>query len=69
MKPDLRVLPAAALSLPALHADPRGAAQKAGGILQMLDFASPASTSIHEESSNTPEGSVMGVFNNLVLYD
>src|SRR5437763_3798563 len=44
-------------------------AQKAGGILQMLDFASPASMSIHEESTITAGIPLMGVFNNLVLFD
>ena len=42
-------------------------AQKAGGILQMLDFASPASMSIHEESTITAGIPMMGVFNNLVV--
>src|SRR5690349_22883173 len=45
------------------------AAQKQGGILQMLDFASPASMSIHEESTITAGIPMMGVFNNLVLFD
>src|SRR5205085_7621779 len=45
------------------------AAQQQGGILQMLDFASPASMSIHEESTITAGIPMMGVFNNLVLFD
>ena len=44
-------------------------AQKPGGILQMLDFASPASMSIHEESTITAGIPMMGVFNNLVVFD
>ena len=44
-------------------------AQKSGGVLQMLDFASPASMSIHEESTITAGIPMMGVFNNLVLFD
>jgi peptide/nickel transport system substrate-binding protein len=44
-------------------------AQKQGGTLRIGQFDSPASMSIHEESSNTAEGPMMGVFNNLVLYD
>ena len=44
-------------------------AQKAGGILHMLDFASPASMSIHEESTITAGIPMMGVFNNLVVFD
>jgi peptide/nickel transport system substrate-binding protein len=44
-------------------------AQKSGGILKIGQFDSPAGMSILEESSNTAEGPMMGVFNNLVLYD
>jgi len=44
-------------------------AQKPGGILQMPDFASPASMSIHEESTITAGIPMMGVFNNLVVFD
>src|SRR5215471_19301054 len=44
-------------------------AQKPGGILQMPGFASPASMSIHEESTIAAGIPLMGVFNNLVLFD
>src|SRR5713101_3296537 len=44
-------------------------AQKQGGVLQMPDFASPASMSIHEESTITAVIPTMGVFNNLVVFD
>jgi peptide/nickel transport system substrate-binding protein len=44
-------------------------AQKPGSILQMPDFASPASMSIHEESTITAVIPTMGVFNNLVVFD
>jgi peptide/nickel transport system substrate-binding protein len=44
-------------------------AQKPGGILQIPDFASPASMSIHEESTITAVIPMMGVFNNLVVFD
>src|SRR6266853_1578752 len=44
-------------------------AQKPGGILQMPDFASPASMSVHEESTITAVIPTMGVFNNLVVFD
>jgi peptide/nickel transport system substrate-binding protein len=46
-----------------------GFAQKPGGILQMPDFASPASMSIHEESTIAAVIPTMGVFNNLVVFD
>jgi peptide/nickel transport system substrate-binding protein len=55
--------------LAALLATATSFAQKAGGTLQMLDFASPASMSIHEESTITAGIPMMGVFNNLVLFD
>jgi peptide/nickel transport system substrate-binding protein len=44
-------------------------AQKPGGILQMPDFASPASMSIHEESTIAAGTPLMPVFNNLVVFD
>src|ERR1700738_327070 len=44
-------------------------AQKSGGILQMPGFASPASMSIHEESTIAAGIPLMGIFNNLVLFD
>ena len=59
---------AAALAAAALAA-PAASAQKSGGILQMPDFASPASMSIHEESTITAVIPTMGVFNNLLVFD
>jgi len=44
-------------------------AQKPGGILKMYSADSPASMSIHEEATVFAEGPMMGVFNNLVIYD
>jgi peptide/nickel transport system substrate-binding protein len=44
-------------------------AQKAGGVLRISVFDSPASTSIHEESAVLAERAMMGVFNNLVIFD
>lgn len=44
-------------------------AQQAGGILRVLHRDTPGSLSIHEESSNSTLTPVMGVFNNLVMYD
>ena len=43
--------------------------QKAGGILKMYSPDSPASMSIHEEATFVAEGPMMGVFNNLVMFD
>src|SRR5882724_5882635 len=44
-------------------------AQKAGGVLKMPHFDSPASMSILEEATRATVQPMMGVFNNLVLYD
>jgi peptide/nickel transport system substrate-binding protein len=44
-------------------------AQKSGGILKMYDPDSPASMSIHEEATIVSERPMMGVFNNLVMFD
>src|SRR6266702_8398634 len=49
-------------------ADP-AVAQKAGGILKSYSIDSPASMSIHEEVTIFSLRPVMGVFNNLVIYD
>ena len=60
---------AASVLLIALLGGGAALAQKQGGVLKIGQFDSPASMSILEESSNTAEGPMMGVFNNLVLYD
>jgi len=44
-------------------------ALKPGGILKMPHGDSPASMSIHEESTIVSEGPMMAVFNNLVMFD
>jgi peptide/nickel transport system substrate-binding protein len=44
-------------------------AQKTGGVLRVYHRDSPASMSIHEEGTNSTEIPMMGVFNNLVIYD
>src|SRR3954464_14146236 len=56
------LLMAAAAAAPAL-------AQKSGGILRLSHFDSPASMSILEEATRAAEQPMMGVFNNLVMYD
>src|SRR5438876_2445239 len=58
----------AALLIACLGAGPAGA-QKQGGILRMPMITSPASMSIHEESTIAALGPMMGVFNNLVMFD
>src|SRR5438552_6094343 len=65
----LRAFAAAGWLLVALLTAEAAFAQKSGGILQMPGFASPASMSIHEESTITAGIPMMGVFNNLVVFD
>jgi peptide/nickel transport system substrate-binding protein len=69
MKRYLCRLAAGVALLGMLSAEGTAFAQKQGGILKIGQFDSPASMSIHEESSNTAEGPMMVVSNNLVLYD
>jgi len=54
------------LALSAAHATP---AQKSGGILRQYIIDSPASMSIHEETTVVAERPMMAVMNNLVLFD
>src|SRR5689334_23697423 len=64
------VLLAGVLVLLGLVATPTVAtAQKPGGVMKVYFFDSPATMSIHEESTIAGQGPMMGVFNNLVMYD
>src|SRR5947209_13800366 len=56
------------LGLLILSAAP-AAAQKSGGTLRIYHWDSPPSMSIHEEVTISTNVPMMGVFNNLVLYD
>src|ERR1700686_3853520 len=58
----------AALLIASLGIGP-AAAQKQGGILRIPFVTSPASMSIHEESTIAVLGPMMGGFNNLVMLD
>src|SRR5436309_495303 len=42
--------------------------QQPGGVLRMSHFDSPASMSMHEESTAAVNRPMMGVFNNLIMY-
>ena len=44
-------------------------AQKAGGTLKISLFDNPASMSLHEEATGAALRPIMGVFNNLVMFD
>ena len=61
-------LAAAALSTVALTAA-SALAEKSGGVLRLPMITSPASMSIHEELTIATLGPMMGVFNNLVMFD
>jgi peptide/nickel transport system substrate-binding protein len=69
MKAKFAKLAATAALLASLGVGEPALAQKSGGILQMPDFASPASMSLHEESTIAAGTPLMGVFNNLVVFD
>jgi peptide/nickel transport system substrate-binding protein len=57
------------LLLVALIADNSASAQKYGGILKLYDPDSPANMSMLESPTFVSEMPLMGVFNNLVLFD
>ena len=69
MKPSFRAALAPAALLAATLAAAPAPAQKSGGVLRMPMGTSPASMSIHEESTIAVLGPMMGVFNNLVMFD
>src|SRR5713101_371191 len=66
MTPRLRLLAAAVAVVVA--AAGAAYAQKPGGVLQMSHFDSPASMSLHEESTAATLRPIMSVFNILVMY-
>src|SRR4051794_10298306 len=57
------------VALSCLAAMSPATAQKQGGTLRLPLITSPASMSIHEESTIAVLGPMMGVFNNLVMFD
>ena len=69
MRRTFRGLAATAGLLVGLLSPDLALAQKQGGVLKVYFFDSPASMSIHEEATVFAEGPMMGVFNNLVIYD
>ena len=67
--PVFRAVLAMAVILAATAEAEPASAQKSGGVLRMPMITSPASMSIHEESTIAALGPMMGVFNNLVMFD
>ena len=65
----LRALAAAGALLGALFAGEPAWAQKPGGVLKLYTLDSPASMSIHEETTVFAQRPMMAVFNNLVMFD
>jgi peptide/nickel transport system substrate-binding protein len=60
---------ATAVLLLLLFAGQPAQAQKSGGVLKISFFDNPASMSLHEEATGAALRPMMGVFNNLVMYD
>src|SRR5216684_2671917 len=69
MAPGSRLVAAFFALFAATAAGGTALAQKQGGILRQYIIDSPASMSIHEETTVVAERPMMGVFNNLVLFD
>src|SRR2546427_10738716 len=58
-----------AVAMVLLIAAAPASAQKAGGTLKISFFDNPASMSLHEEATGAALRPMMGVFNNLVMFD
>src|SRR5467141_3855174 len=69
MTPNLFTAIGAGALLVAISAVGPALAQKQGGILKMYTVDSPASMSILEEATVFAERPMMGVFNNLIMFD
>src|SRR5260370_33473708 len=69
MKRHLRTLAAVGALLVVVSAPGGAFAQKSGGILRIPHGDSPASMSTHDEATRSTATPMMGVFNNLVIFD
>ena len=69
MKAAFRAFAASVVLLAAAAGADLALAQKQGGILRVYHRDSPASMSIHEEGTVGVIMPMMGVFNNLVIFD
>src|SRR6516162_4226725 len=69
MKQNLRAAVAARVLLAAIPVGGMAFAQKQGGILKTYDPDSPGGLSIQEEATVFARGPMMGVFNNLIMFD
>jgi peptide/nickel transport system substrate-binding protein len=64
-----RTVAATVAVLLVLASNPAALAQKSGGVLKISFFDNPASMSLLEEATGAALRPMMGVFNNLVMYD
>jgi peptide/nickel transport system substrate-binding protein len=69
MNHNLRAAVVASILLAAIADGGTAFAQKQGGILRTYDPDSPGGLSIQEEATVFARGPMMGVFNNLIMYD
>jgi peptide/nickel transport system substrate-binding protein len=69
MERRLRAIATTGSLLICLFAAQPALAQKSGGVLKISFFDNPASMSLHEEATGAALRPMMGVFNNLVMYD
>ena len=69
MNDNLRAAVVASVVLVVLWGGNTAFAQKQGGILKTYDPDSPGGLSIQEEATVFARGPMMGVFNNLIMYD
>jgi len=69
MKTNLATLATVTGLLAALWGGDPALAQKPGGVLRVHDGDSPPSLSMHEEAAPEAARALMGVFNNLVMFD
>jgi peptide/nickel transport system substrate-binding protein len=60
---------AAATALALVLTGGTAAAQKAGGILRVYNAESPPGLNIYQQATPSGQGPLMGVYNNLILFD
>jgi peptide/nickel transport system substrate-binding protein len=69
MRLNLRVAATGGALVIAMSVGGTALAEKPGGILRTYDPDSPGGLSIQEEATVFARGPMMGVFNNLIMYD
>lgn len=69
MRRNLRVFGAAVAVFAATPGTTPAGAQKHGGVLKLYNLDRPASMSILEETTGFAQRPMMGIFNNLVMFD